>query len=159
MTIINLVTSINAPSERVFDLARSIDAHMASTEATSERAVDGVTSGLIGLGQQVTWEATHFGVKQRLTVRMTRFDRPREFADEMVAGAFRSMKHTHEFIDHQGVTEMRDRFEFEAPLGFLGRIAERLFLAGYMRRFLVIRNAALKQLAESDAWQRFLQKA
>jgi len=159
MTVINLVTSINAPSERVFDLARSIDAHMASTEATSERAVGGVTSGLIGLGQQVTWEATHFGVKQRLTVRMTRFDRPREFADEMITGAFRSMKHTHEFIDHQGMTEMRDRFEFEAPLGFLGRIAEQLFLAGYMRRFLVIRNAALKQLAESDGWQRFLLNA
>jgi len=33
---------------------------------------------------------------------------------------------------------------------------DRLFLKAYMRRFLVCRNLALKQLAESDAWEKFL---
>ncbi len=76
MSIIELSTAINAPVERVFDLARSIDLHTASTSKTGERAVGGVTSGLIGMGDEVTWEARHFGVKQRLTVRVTVFDPP-----------------------------------------------------------------------------------
>ena len=55
MTRIELVTSIKAPAERCFDLARSIDLHMASTSGTGEQAIAGITSGLIGLGQEVTW--------------------------------------------------------------------------------------------------------
>jgi hypothetical protein len=40
---------ISAPRERVFDPARSMDAHQNSTEGTQERAIAGVTRGLIGL--------------------------------------------------------------------------------------------------------------
>jgi ligand-binding SRPBCC domain-containing protein len=94
MPLIELETRIDAPIERVFDLARSIDAHMASTKGSSEKAVAGCTSGLIGDGETVTWEATHFGVKQRLSVRVTKFDRPHLFEDEMIRGAFASMSHT-----------------------------------------------------------------
>ncbi len=50
MPLIELSTGIRAPIERVFDLARSIDAHVASTGQTRERAVAGRTSGLIELG-------------------------------------------------------------------------------------------------------------
>ena len=71
MPLIVLETRIRAPRERVFDLARSIDAHQSSTSGTSERAVAGVTSGLIGLGEEVTWRARHLGVTQHLTVRAT----------------------------------------------------------------------------------------
>jgi ligand-binding SRPBCC domain-containing protein len=156
VAVIKLVTVIEAPVERVFDLARSIDAHMASTEGTCERAVGGVTSGLIGENQEVTWEARHFGVKQKLTVRITKFERPRLFQDEMIQGAFKCMRHTHEFVAHGLGTEMRDTFEFDAPLGFLGRIAEFLILARYMKRFLITRNTALKRLAESDRWQQYV---
>jgi ligand-binding SRPBCC domain-containing protein len=140
MTIIELKTPIAAPPERVFDLARSIDAHQHSTESTRERAVAGVTKGLIGMGEQVTWEARHLGVKQRLTARVTQFDRPRRFQDVMVDGAFKSMNHDHEFIAQPPGTLMVDRFEFESPFGILGRIVDRVFLRRYMQRFLEHRN-------------------
>lgn len=39
MPIIHLETFIVAPKTRVFDLCRSIDAHMDTTEHTGERAV------------------------------------------------------------------------------------------------------------------------
>ena len=159
MLIIRLFTSIAAPPERVFDLARSIDAHQQSAEGTHERAVAGVTRGLIGLGDEVTWEARHFGVKQRLTVRITGFERPARFQDIMVAGAFQSMKHDHEFIARPPGTLMVDRFEFESPFGPLGRMADRLFLFGYLRRFLVRRNRVLKALAESEDWKRYVAEA
>jgi ligand-binding SRPBCC domain-containing protein len=149
MPVIELTAVICAPRERVFDLARSIDAHLASTEGTGERAVAGVTSGLIGLNDEVTWEARHLGVKQRLTVRITEFDRPAHFQDMMVSGAFKRMKHDHGFLEHPSGTLMTDRFEFESPFGILGAIVDQVFLAGYMRRFIVKRNAVLKRMAET----------
>jgi hypothetical protein len=57
MPIIELTTEIRAPIERVFDLARSIDLHVKTASGTDERAVCGVTTGLIGPDQEVTWEA------------------------------------------------------------------------------------------------------
>jgi ligand-binding SRPBCC domain-containing protein len=111
---------------------------------------------LIEAGESVTWEAKHFGVTQRLTVRITDMERPFLLADEMVSGTFSSMQHTHHFSQDHAVTLMKDEFHFTAPLGILGRIAERLFLTRYMKNFLIQRSLVLKQLAESDEWQRFL---
>jgi ligand-binding SRPBCC domain-containing protein len=154
--VIHVSTVIAAPRERVFDLARSIDAHQQSTEGTHERAIAGVTRGLIGMGDEVTWEARHFRVKQRLTVRITRFERPSLFEDVMVSGAFKSMKHDHKFIEQPSGTLMVDRFEFQSPFGILGRLVDRLFLSGYMRRFLIARNEVLKNLAESEEWRKYV---
>src|SRR5580700_11093177 len=89
MPLIRLTTLIHAPASVCFDLARSVDAHVASAAGTGERAIDGVTTGLMTLGDEVTWEATHFGVRQRLRVRITELDPPRRFTDEMVRGEFR----------------------------------------------------------------------
>src|SRR5262245_34655103 len=147
MPVIRLFTYIAAPPERVFDLARSIDVHQQSAEGTDERAVAGVTCGLIGLDEEVTWEARHFGVKQRLTVRITGFERPARFQDTMISGAFRSMRNDHEFVAQPPGTLMVDRFEFESPFGILGRLLDRLLLFGYMRRFLIRRNEVLKKMA------------
>src|SRR5712664_2392717 len=129
MPLIELSTVIRAPRERVFDLARSIDAHQDSTGGTQERAVAGITKGLIGMNGEVTWEALHFGVRQKLTVRITAFDRPRHFQDLMISGAFKSMVHDHDFTEHPAGTLMMDRFEFQSPLGILGMIVDRVFLA------------------------------
>jgi ligand-binding SRPBCC domain-containing protein len=156
MPVIELSTVISAPRERVFDLARSIDAHQDLTEGTSERAIAGVTTGLIGLNDEVTWEARHLGLRQRLTVRVTEFNRPEHFQDIMVAGAFKSMKHDHEFLEHPTGTQMNDRFEFQSPIGILGKIVDQLFLRAYMERFLVHRNVILRKLAESKEWSRYL---
>jgi ligand-binding SRPBCC domain-containing protein len=158
MPVIELTTLIRAPRERIFDLARSIDAHQDSTGGTEERAVAGVKHGLIGMDDEVTWEARHFGVRQRLTVRVTVFDRPKHFQDIMISGAFKSMVHDHEFAEHPAGTLMRDRFAFNSPLGILGRIVDVLFLAAYMRRFIARRNEVLKRLAESSEWRRYLQQ-
>lgn len=160
MPRIELVLPIAAPPERCFDLSRSIDLHQHSLGASGERAVAGVTAGLIGLGESVTWEATHFGVRQRLTSRITAFDRPHHFRDSMVSGAFRRFDHDHLFeADGAGGTLMRDVFDFEAPLGPLGRVAEVVFLTRYMRRLLAERNGVVKRVAESEEWRQYVGSA
>jgi ligand-binding SRPBCC domain-containing protein len=159
MPVIKLSTSIAAPIERVFDLARSIDLHTNSTSSTGERAIAGVTSGLIGPGQEVTWRARHFGVWQSLSVRITEFERPTHFADSMLRGAFRRMEHHHYFEPTGNGTTMRDVFAFESPLGIAGRIANFIFLTRYMRSFLIQRNSVIKAAAESDEWKQYIRPA
>lgn len=157
MVTLESVTIIDAPIERCFDLSRSVEVHLLGTERTKERAVGGVTSGLIGLDQFVRWKATHFGVEQHLASRITAFDRPAYFQDTMIEGAFRFMQHDHYFKSiYPGGTEMKDRFIFTAPLPILGRLAEWSVLERYMANFLRHRNNVLKQVAETDLWRQLL---
>lgn len=105
-------------------------------------------SGFIGLGEWVTWEAIHFGIKQKLTSKITALESPYYFVDEMVSGALKSFKHEHIFEEKEGHIMMIDRFSFEAPLGRLGRLANRLFLIKYMQKLLQKRAVILKKEAE-----------
>lgn len=150
MPEILLKTYIGAPIERCFDQARSIDLHTDSMSHTGEKAIAGRTSGLIGLGETVTWEAKHFGIRQTLTSKITGFDYPNLFTDEMVKGAFKSIRHEHYFAARNGQTLMTDIFIFESPLGIPGRLANFLFLKRYMTKLLIKRNCAIKQAAESS---------
>jgi len=153
------VTVIRAPIERCFDLARSVEVHLAGNIHWGEAAVatGGVTSGLPGLGQRVTWRARHFGVRHQLTSEITAMERPAYFQATMTRGPFRSMQHDHYFRSlSTGDTEMRDVFCFAAPLGMLGRLAEFAVLRRYMRTLLRERNSAIRQIGESQEWKKCL---
>jgi len=149
MPKINLLTHINAPIQKVFDLSRSIELHMESTKQTGEQAIAGRTSGLIELGETVTWRAKHFGIWQNLTSKITEFNYPTLFVDEMVTGAFKSFRHEHRFSQVDGRTAMKDVFVFESPFGVLGKFANWLILKKYMTNLLTTRNHIIKQVAEA----------
>jgi ligand-binding SRPBCC domain-containing protein len=156
MPIIKLETKINAPVERVFDLARSIDLHKDSMSQYDEKAVAGVTSGLINMNETVTWEATHFFVRQNLTSKITAFDRPRYFRDSMVSGVFERFDHDHYFEETGRETLIRDVFDYDSPLGILGNIADFLLVESHLRQMLEDRNALIKRVAESEDWRKFI---
>ena len=115
---------------------------------SNEKAIAGKTTGLIGLKEWVTWEAVHFGVKQQLTSKITAFDSPNYFVDEMISGAFKSFKHEHFFTSEENKTIMIDKFQFQSPFGTIGKLANILFLKRYMTNLLDTRNQFLKQEAE-----------
>lgn len=140
-----LITQIAAPTEICFDLSRSIDLHVESMVASKERAVAGVTSGLISAGQEVTWEARHLGVLWRMTSRITEFDPPRRFVDEMVRGPFSSFRHEHLFEAGGSGTRMTDVVRFRTRLGPLGDAPAGI----YLRRLMRIRNEAIRINAEN----------
>lgn len=156
MPIIKIETVINTPIERVFDLARCIDLHTASMAQSREKAVAGKTKGLINKDETVTWEAVHFGVRQKLTSKITIFEPPHHFRDSMVKGAFKRFDHDHLFETKDTLTLIRDVFDYDSPLGFLGNIADRLFLESYMKNLLASRNELIKKVAESEEWQKYL---
>ena len=156
MPTITLRTVVDAPPDRAFDLARSVAVHARSMARRDERAVAGVTDGLLEAGDAVTWRARHFGVPFELTVEITAFDRPRHFRDEQVSGPFASLRHDHYFELITGGasgttrTRMRDEFAFESPLGPLGSLVDRAVLRRYMESLLAERNAILQRIAETE---------
>src|ERR1043165_5621543 len=142
-------TVIVAPREVVFDLARDVSAHTASAAFTRERAVPpGRTSGLLELGDTVTFEGMPFFLRLRFTARIVELDRPSRFVDELVRSSFRKLRHEHDFEEQGEVTVMRDTLEWVSPFGFIGRIADALFVTAHMRSFVTRKQLALKEIAE-----------
>lgn len=148
MAVIELRTHIKAPIQICFDVARDVHLHQVSTSRTRERAIAGRTSGLCEAGDRITWEAFHFGLRQQLTVEITKMQVPVSFEDSQVRGAFRSMTHKHSFEERDGVTIMSDHFAYETPFWPFGVLFDALVLKRYMTRFLLERNAVLKKIAE-----------
>jgi len=154
MATITIVTKIRATTERCFDASRDLDLHLESMGHTGERAVAGRTSGLMELGEQVTWEGRHFGIRQRFTSAITAFDRPHHFQDSMVRGAFRSFVHDHYFEACDEGTLMTDVLAFRSPFGLLGAIVDRLVMTGYLTRMLAKRNEIVKAVLEREPFIR-----
>ena len=115
---------------------------------SGERAIAGVTSGTIGLGEEVTWEARHFGIRWRLTSRITAYDRPLSFVDEQVHGPFASWWHFHGFEPENGGTRMIDRVRYQPPLSVVGRLVDEMVLRRYIAGLLNRRNEFIKKALE-----------
>lgn len=97
MIVVKTEIIIDSPIELCFDLARDIEIHRKTVwKHTREQAIEGVTTGKIGLNDFVTFQATHFGIRQKLTLE---YERLYKFVDQMMKGAFKSMKHIHEFAE------------------------------------------------------------
>jgi ligand-binding SRPBCC domain-containing protein len=144
LPVIKIHTIIHAPILEVFNLSRDIGFHEKSAAHTSEKAIDGITSGLINLNEKVTWRAKHFGINQTFTSRISELNCPDYFVDEMEKGIFKSFHHQHIFKEKSGITTMTDILDYTSPLGILGRIVDFLFLKKYLSNFLQVRNTAIK---------------
>ena len=108
------------------------------------------------LGDEITWRAKHIGIWQNLSVKITDYQAPHYFQDEMLKGAFQSMAHQHYFEASREGTSMRDVFVFESPLGILGRWFNHIFLTKYMYKLLQKRNQFIQAYAEGAEWERLL---
>lgn len=151
MSSLRLRTVIAASPEACFELSLSVDAHTSSMRASGERIVDGVRSGVMALGDTVTWRARHFGVPWTMTSKITEYERPTMFVDEQVRGPFRSWHHRHLFRPFDGGTEMIDEVQLCSPLGILGRFADRAVVRHYLHGLLKTRNEWLRQELERSA--------
>ena len=149
MRCIRLETVIAAPAG-CFALSLSVEANTASMRGSRERATGGVTSGILKLGDTVTWRARHFGIAFRMTSAITEYQYPSRFVDEQLHGPFRRWWHEHTFTaTANGTTVMTDVVQFQSPLGPLGCLADRLVLDRYMPHLLRQRSTWLKTTLET----------
>ncbi|WP_410581832.1 SRPBCC family protein [Amycolatopsis sp. lyj-108] len=151
MASFEVSTHIAASPERVFEVSLDVDVHTNSLTGSDERAIGGVTAGGLRLGDTVTWQARHFGIRWRMTSVISACDYPGYFVDEQVAGPFRRWHHRHYFgPDEASGTVMRDAIDFSAPLGPLGTLTEFVVLNRYMRQLILLRNKYIKTIAEQQ---------
>lgn len=156
MPVIHCTTFIAAPTERVFDLSRSIDLHRHSMQKHKEQAVGGVYNGLLDKNAEVTWKARHLFKTRILKTKITEYQRPVSFVDEQITGDFSMMRHQHFFKPCDNGTIMIDIFHFETPYKIIGTLVNKLYLTGYMRALLEERNKIIKETAEGSRWKNFL---
>ncbi len=158
MSCFKIQTFIQSKPEVVFDLSRSIDLHLVSTAKTNEKAIAGVTAGLINLHETVTWEANHLFKKRYFTSKITAFNFPFSFTDEMQKGDLKSFSHQHIFEEKDSGTLMTDIIHLEAPYGFIGKFVLWIFLQHYFKKLLIERNRVIAHYAETNLWHTVLNK-
>lgn len=148
MTTIELNTLIKAPIEEIFNLSRDIDFHIQSASQTNEKAIAGVTSGLINEDETVTWQGRHFGFYLKHTSKIIKMNVPYSFTDVMIEGHFVYFCHDHFFQEKDGHIIMKDILRYKTPFGIFGRLFNRLLLKNHLVHFLEKRNEAIKISAE-----------
>jgi ligand-binding SRPBCC domain-containing protein len=156
MVRIKLNTWVDAPVERCFKLATSVEFLIASARPTKEMAASGVTSGLLREGDSVKWSAQHFRVRFTHTSLVEVWKPFLHFRETVTAGIFARYEHEHFFAAMDDGTRVRDELTFVARFGTVGRMLESLVLRRYITSLLKRRNAALKQAAESQEWRLYL---
>ncbi|WP_369886788.1 cell division protein [Aquimarina sp. AD10] len=149
ITKLHLITEITAPIQEVFNLSRNIDFHIQSAKKTNEKAISGVTQGLINLNETVTWKGKHFGIYLTHQSKITELDFPNSFTDEMIKGHFKSFKHQHHFSKTALGTKMIDILEYQTPYGYIGKIFNGLCLKRHLFNFLTTRNESIKTHIET----------
>ncbi len=83
-----------------------------------------------------------------MTSRITEFDSPHRFVDEMVRGPFSTFRHEHLFEPISGGTRMKDVADYRTRFGLLRPIADRV-AGAYLRKLLVVRNEEIRSQAEN----------
>ncbi|KIX21501.1 cell division protein [Flavobacterium sp. 316] len=150
MTVIHITTEIKAPIFTVFNNSRNIDLHQKSASQTQEKAIAGVTLGLIEKGETVTWKGKHFGIYIQHQSIISEMEFPTYFIDEQLKGHFKSFKHQHLFEQREGTTIMQDILQYETPFGIFGKLFDYFLLKKHLTKFLLYRNQVLKNTSENE---------
>jgi len=150
MTRIELNTEIKGTLQEVFDLSRSIDFHVKSAAKSKEKAIEGVTSGLINLNETVRWRGRHFGLYLTHTSKIIEMVKNESFTDVMTQGHFTYFIHQHIFKQTAAGVNMIDKLQYKVPYGPLGWIIDRLFIKRHLHNFLLERNQQIKHQIENS---------
>ena len=78
---------------------------------------------------------------------ITKIELHRHFIDDQRVGPFALWHHQHHFrMVDQHVTEMKDVLHYQAPLGFLGTIADKVFVHRQVLGIFEARERAIREL-------------
>ena len=142
-------TEIDADIDTCFDLARDVGFYYNTLEKFTEIPISGKVTGLMEAGDYVTWETNHLSLMQHLTLKVTEFEKPILFVDDMVRGEFKTYRHEHIFEVDNDKTFMIDKFEFQSPYGIFGKLVDWVFLKRHFKKLIITRNKTLRLHAEA----------
>jgi ligand-binding SRPBCC domain-containing protein len=96
-------------------------------------------------GQIISYRLTPlFGIPVSWVTEITHVGDKSYFVDEQRSGPYAFWHHAHFFKEVPGGVEMRDLVHYKLPLGFLGRLANRIFVARQLEDIFEYRKKFLE---------------
>ena len=99
--------------------------------------------GPMGRGATIEYRLRVAGIKLGWRSRIERWEEGKVFVDSQERGPYYSWWHEHHFRAQGRYTIMEDRVYYAPPLGLLGRLAHRVFIAAQLREAFHYRGAAV----------------
>lgn len=87
-----------------------------------------------------------FNIQMHWQTEIIHIDYKKSFVDFQVKGPYKLWHHYHEFIENEKGVLVRDIVDYELPLGFIGKIAHRLFVKKKLEYIFDYRKDVLEVL-------------
>jgi ligand-binding SRPBCC domain-containing protein len=95
----------------------------------------------------IEFKVIQFGMVQNITHKITEFDAPRKFVEEMIKGPMPKWIHTHEFIDlGNGEIELVDKIDFDTPGGLLAFVVTESKIKQQLEIGMDLRHTRLEKM-------------
>jgi ligand-binding SRPBCC domain-containing protein len=111
--------------------------------------IHGESPAELSAGSRIEYRIRWVFFTLRWITRITRWEPRNLFEDVQEKGPYRRWKHTHRFESGGGVTRMRDRVEYELPLGPIGRLLHRAAVRRQLEAIFDHRSEVIAQLFPS----------
>jgi hypothetical protein len=134
---------VNAPIDETFAFFSKAENLGLLTPAAMKFSIDGVAPTL-QTGTTIDYQIALGPVRMRWRTRIEQWEPGHAFVDVQDAGPYRFWRHQHTFHGDGPRTVMEDVVWYVPPLGPLGRIAHRLFIASALRRIFQYRNDVIR---------------
>ncbi|MBS1794194.1 MAG: SRPBCC family protein [Acidobacteria bacterium] len=139
---------IRATPERVFAFHELPDA-FARLLPPWENAKIVQPADISVIGSRAIIEQKLFGlIPSRWVAEHTRYEPPRLFEDVQISGPFAAWRHEHLVLPHPDGAILRDRIEYEPPLGFLGRLAAPVAVLPKLEKMFAYRHEVTRRWCE-----------
>ena len=106
-------------------------------------------------GMIITYEVRPFlGIKMNWVTEITQVKAQQFFIDDQLAGPYKYWHHEHHFRATEKGVEMTDILHYAAPFGFIGSLAELLFVNRQVQQIFSFRKQKLDDLFNSDLYEK-----
>jgi len=97
-------------------------------------------------GAEIDYRLSLFGIPFRWRTVIEAFEPESHFVDIQASGPYAVWRHHHEFVEAADGTLVRDRVEYELPLGPLGRLAHALLVRRQLDHIFDYRRQVIQQV-------------
>jgi ligand-binding SRPBCC domain-containing protein len=98
------------------------------------------------VGSRAIIEQKLFGlILSRWIAEHTKYDPPHMFEDVQISGPFKSWRHQHIVLPHDGGAILRDEIDFEPPLSFLGVLAAPFAILPKLEKMFAYRHEVTRK--------------
>ncbi len=147
MHVLERTQSIGAPISEVFAFFSQPANLGRLTPPWLNFRIHGNSPQALAPGARIEYRIRWLALTLRWVTRISRWSPPVEFQDVQEKGPYRTWRHTHRFDPATGGgVVIRDRVEYELPLGILGRLAHRLVVRRQLEAVFDYRAAAVTRL-------------